>query len=567
MRGKCPKWIFLSFFLLFSFLRAWEIRSFDVILIPQKDGSFLVKENILVDFGDEMHHGIYREIPTRIEEGGIKIDRRFKVLDVKKDNEKVPYRKWFHRGRLVVKIGDPHRLVSGLNLYQIFYKVRRGVDYFEDHDEIYWNVTGNEWRVPIRSASFKMPYPDGIKPFAVRCFTGRYGERNENCDIQQLENSLIVRSGYLPPLNGMTVAVGFKKGFFKKPGFLAGFFWFLGDNVLFFIPLFVFGFLFWKWKVGGRDPEESVVVRYEPPEGIGPAEAGVIIDERVDVRDISALLLDLARKGYLRILETFSEKFLFFEKREYLIEKLKNPDSSLKSYEVQMFWAIFARGDEVKLSELRKDTGFVSRMNGVRRSLYKYLVKEGYFPARPDNVRGIYRGIGVGIMVVSIAGFPFFQLLTDGGPFGFFKLLPFLLSGFLFMVFAPFMPRKTRKGARAHAEIAGFREFLKRVEEDRIRRMAEENPEVFYDYLPYALALGLEDRWAELFENIELPQPGWYVTYTAPGSFSTQGFLSSLGRSLSALNTAFTSTRSGGGGIGGGGFSGGGGGGGGGGAW
>jgi len=131
-------------------------------LIPQKDGSFLVKENILVDFGNEMHHGIYREIPTRIEEGGIKIDRRFKVLDVKKDNGKVPYRKWVRRGRLVVKIGDPHRLVSGLNLYQIFYKVKRGVDFLEDHDEIYWNVTGNEWRVPIRSASFKMPYPDGI---------------------------------------------------------------------------------------------------------------------------------------------------------------------------------------------------------------------------------------------------------------------------------------------------------------------------------------------------------------------------------------------------------------------
>ncbi|HZX13985.1 MAG TPA: DUF2207 domain-containing protein, partial [Thermodesulfobacteriota bacterium] len=147
------------------------------------------------------------------------------------------------------------------------------------------------------------------------------------------------------------------------------------------------------------------------------------------------------------------------------------------------------------------------------------------------------------------------------------------VSGIFILIFSRFMPRKTKKGSLAKEEILGFREFIERAERDRIKRLAKEDPTLFDRVLPYALVLGLEDRWAEAFHDMYKSPPSWYDSPGYRNSFSPRIFVSDLGRSLSVMNSSFASTPSksggysGGSGFGGGGSSGGGFGGGGGGSW
>jgi len=562
---RFQRWIFhnLVIALLAAPLSAWLIEDFHVSLFPEKDGSMLVEERITVDFGREKKHGIYRDIPTSFKIQGIKHSRRFRVIDVKKDDLEVPYIVRKRKNRLWVRIGDSKRYVSGVNVYEITYRVERGIDFREKFDEIYWNVTGTEWEVPINRASCTVYYPEGPTPLRSFCYTGKYGERASNCLYQMQKERADFYAEDLGPLEGLTIAIDFEKGYFKKPGLLKVITWFFTDNYFFLLPLLTLIGLVWIWKRKGRDPAlGSVQVRYEPPEGLTPGEAGTLLDERVDIRDITSTLIDLARRGYLRIIEEESKKLLFFSKKDYIFEKLKPVDRSLKNHEISLLLGLFEKGDVVSLSSLKNR--FYKKLKGLRNSIYSSLVKGRYFPMSPQKVRTTYRFTGI----VAIAlGFVLMNLMSisSGNPW---PGIMVIISGALIVIFGQFMPRKTRKGVKKLAEILGFKEFLERVEKDKIERMHKENPNLFYDFLPFAIAFGVADEWADAFSGLFLEPPGWYSSpVITTGNIDAHLFTASIGNSLKAISSGFTSSPRGSSGGGGGGFSGGGAGGGGGGAW
>jgi len=373
------------------------------------------------------------------------------------------------------------------------------------------------------------------------------------------------------------VAVGWPHGFVKFPGPLAKTAKFFSYNLVLLAPLLAGGWLYRRYRKRGKDPEGrgSVVVRYEPPAGLKPAEIGTIVDESVDFRDITATIIDLAVRGRLRI-EMVEKEHLFglISSEETVFHRIRGQsDDELLPYETQILNGIFHDGtDRMEVSDLANR--FYKTIPKVSGALYARLTELGLFTGDPSQVRTRYvlAGVGTGVVVLGLGAL----WAAKGGGIMPYSLIASVVASIatlvLFISFAQAMPKRTRKGVEARSWALGFEEFVGRVEADKLEMDRKRN--VFESLLPYAMALGVAEEWARQFEGIYAAAaggaPGWYV---AGGShlrgFSTTAFQQSLQASMTqaaqSMKSAPRSSSSSG--SGGGGFSGGGGGGGGGGSW
>jgi len=524
----------------------------------------MVDEEIEYDFQHALRHGIYRDIPYKYNYGYKKQTIKLHVEEVTDfKGGPYPYKVSESGSRVNVRIGDPDSKVTGVHGYRIQYFVDGAIAYFDDYDEVYWNVTGNEWRVPIRHASAKVSFENGV-PEEVKalCYTGSYGSKSQDCKIRINPDSIEFKTvNNLYAGQGLTIVVGMPKGIVDEPSALSKFIRLLLDNWYFALPFVTLISLYYIWRSRGKDPEGRgvIAVRYEPPEDLTPAEAGTLIDERADILDISSTVIDLAVRGYIKIEETKSTTFFFFTDRDYKLIRLKDKaDSELKAHESKVLSGIFNGSGETMVSDLKNK--FYKELPDIKKALYKELLDKRYFPVNPERIRGIYKLAGVIALPLGI----FLIGLIDNVPLG----LSVSISGVIVLLSAGHMPRKTKRGALLNEELLGFREFIERAEEDRIRRMAKEDPTLFDRVLPYALVFGLEDKWAEAFRDMYTEPPDWYYSPYYANAFSPNLFVNDLGRSLSVMNSTLASTpkRSGSSGFSGGG-SGGGFGGGGGGSW
>ena len=555
---------------------AFVIETFESHIVVHEDASIVVTEKLKVRFNRE-RHGIYREIPYKYRtEMGETLRMPVKVLGVTNDAGRKLTSKVTTEGSVVnIRIGDADRYVNGQQTYVITYKVENALGFFDTYDEIYWNVTGNYWETDIdrvvATVSFSQSSDREIGLQFATCYTGYYGDDQRACTADQREQSAVYQTtDRLAPRQGLTIACGFDKGIVTEPSALQKFLWKinLADNWVLILPFFSLIFMFRHWWRRGRDPKvrDAITVMYEPPKALGkplnPAETGTIIDERIDARDITASVIGLAVKGYLTIEEEESEGLLgFFKTKDYVLSKLKEPDPELTSYETRLMQTVFSQGLAViRTSEMNKK--FYRHLPELHKLLNGDLVKKGFFSTSPSKVKTRY--VGFGLVVIA-------ALLLILLPFGlaglFQSLFAGVLSGAIVMFFANAMPAKTRAGALANLEAKGFQEFMNRVEKDRLERMA--GKDLFFKYLPYAIALDVVDHWAKAFEGIYQEAPTWYISPHGFTDFHPVSFTNSLTQATSSIGSAmFSAPRSSGsGGGGGGGFSGGGGGGGGGGSW
>jgi len=542
--------------------RAEQINSFRSEISIKRDGTINVREDIEYDFQYAERHGIYRDIPYSYDYGykrySIKLDVD-KVTDF--DGNPYKYEVSSGGGLVHVRIGDPDSTVTGVHGYRIEYTVRGAVAYFEDHDELYWNVTGDEWRVPIMKADAVVTF-DGQTDEGVEaeCYTGSRGSTARDCKYEISAGRVNFRTeGSLWAGQGFTVVVGLPKGMIEEPSGSKKALWFLSDNWFFGLPFLTFFAIGYIWHTRGRDPggKGVITVRYEPPKELTPAEAGTLVDERADISDITSTVIDLAVRGYLRIEEVESTKFYFFTDRDYKLIKLKEPaPGELKPHEDKVFDGIFKGKQSVMVSDLRNK--FYTELPPIKKALYKELIDKKFFPADPEKVKGIYKWIGIIILILAFVLFSNFLLKIS-----------IALSGLIILIASRYMPRKTKEGTLLNEELLGFREFIDRAEKDRIEALAKNDPTLFDRVLPFALVFGLEDKWANAFRDMYREPPSWYSSPSYRGSFTPNVFVSDLGRSLGVMNSTMASTprKSGGSGLGGGGSSGGGFGGGGGGSW
>ena len=553
---------------------AWSIGRFDVAIRIDRDGSLEVTETIDASFR-RPKHGIFRVVPIRYAVGMHQYALRFDLLGVDDGSGAARRTKVSHENNAVrLKIGDPDRLVSGAQVYRIRYRIDRAILWEGEHAILRWNATGNEWRVPIETSrvDVDLPRDSGDDQVVYTAWTGPYGAKNKEATAERIDaRSLRFETGRLGPGEGITIDVAMPAESIARASVASRVGWWLVDNFTYGLAPLTLAICFVCWYRVGRDHpgRGSIVVGYEPPDGLGPAEVGTLIDEKVHMRDISASIVDLAVRGYLAIEEIESDSW-FSSNADCRFIKRKEPDD-LSYYERKLFDNIFAGRDTVTLASLKGS--FHAAIPTLTDDLYRRLTKRRYFDGNPDRVRTRFLGFGIALLATTLAATGGLQYALIGK----FFLLPAVISGVLSLlaitITSRVMPRKTRKGRIAWERIAGLEEYIRRAELDDLKR--SERLGVFERLLPYAIAFDLADRWAGAFKDLYSAPPDWYRP-SDPAHFSTHSLTSSVNRSVGAMNAALPAqprSSSGGGGgwssggFSGGGFSGGGFGGGGGGSW
>ena len=571
-----------------------RIIAYDVDIRIETSGHLLITEIIDYDFASNSRHGIFREIPVRLD-----YDSRYErvypleVISVEgSPGTPDQYERESITNKARLKIGDPDETITGTHRYTITYRIEGALNGFEGHDELYWNAIGTEWPVPIEAATVRVTTPADI--IEVACFGGEGGSRLPCAQAERAGRTAGFSDRRLAPGNGVTVVVAFAKGAVPPPVPVLDERWSLarafsvtpataGASLL-LLAVAVLGVVRLAWRTG-RDrayagspvdaayatagQEEPVrpslgpfggvetPVEFAPPDNFRPGQLGTLVDETANTLDVSATIVDLAVRGYLRIDEI--PKKGWFGKPDWTLTRLKESDDALRRYERLLLDGIFRDGSPIDLSSLR--TTFVSRLQKVSDALYDDVVAEGWFASRPDRIRLKWYLIGGAAVVVSLALLVVLMAVTHAALIA----VPLVLGSVLLLLSAKRMPRRTAKGTGVLRRVAGFRRFIEESEKDRARFAEQQH--LFSEYLPYAIVFGATEKWARAFAGLddELTQPGWYG---GTSNFTPVGFAHSMDGFAVTTAGTITSTPAGSGSSGfSGGSSGGGGGGGGGGSW
>ncbi|MGE3857880.1 MAG: DUF2207 domain-containing protein [Dehalococcoidia bacterium] len=513
-----------------------RVTSYRIDARIEADGGVLFQETITYDFGSNDRHGIDRNVITS-QYYDDRNDREYplEVISVTSPSPDTPvqYDLTGFGDLTRIRIGDPDETISGTHTYVITYRLEGTLNAFDDHDEFYWNIIGDQWDVPIQRVEVAVRAP--APPTRMLCFAGPFGS-SELCAASDIQGDVATFSGSLDANEAFTVVIGLPKGavspapapiLHERWSFSRAFAWDMRRTAPAVLLLFAVFLGLSRLIYGiGRDrqavgqvvaaipapagaAEEPVPLfhgtvtptEYLPPEGMRPGLVGTLEDEVAHPLDVTASIIDLAARGYLRIEET--EEGGWFSSADWKLTRLK-PSQGLAEFEALLLDGLFEDGDEVRLSDLK--TKFASRMSKVQSALYGEMVARGWYRRSPKATREMWLGIGVGMLVASVV------LVVVAAIFTTFALIPvpLVIGSFLFLLLHNRMPARTGTGTAAYRRVLGFRRFI--VEAETRRAQFAEQAGLFYEYLPYAIVFGATKEWARAFEGLDLPQPDWYVS-------------------------------------------------------
>lgn len=547
----------------------FTINSYDVAINVNKDASLDVVETIHVHF-TEPRHGIIREIPHKyqlqslpaatekanrqLESGGYAhtIIEQISVDDWNYDvSTEGDYK--------AIKIGSADKLVDGDQQYIIRYRLLNAINFFKDHAELYFNVIGDKWATTIDSVNFTVTLYDALPAVpAYFVATGPVGSKENNTVTEWNDNKTFTghTTARLNNNEAVTIGIVFPKDFLIEQNYnLKGIAWLI-------LPVAFFVMMFWIWRKYGKDEKPTVQTEYYPPENVNPGVSGYVIDDKLDRRDLTALIPYWGAGGYLEVHEAqTSSLFGLVKNKEYTFIKRKPlPDSAMK-FEKTLFNGIFATGDSVELSSL-KDKLYTT-MATAKKELQEEIKNSAYYFKSSS-------AIGCWFIVLAVAMFAcgIYAFINANGIW--WSGIALMASGIVILIFAALMRKKTKKGTELYQKLLGFKEFIRSVEKDRLREFLKQDENYFDKVLPYAIVFDMADRWKDKLKDLDIPPPRWYVgNYT---TFTMFNFMNSLDNSMNEMSRTFysapsSSGSSGGSFSGGGGFSGGGFGGGGGSSW
>jgi len=546
-----------------------RILSFDSDIVVGQDGWIEVTETIRVRAeGNRIRRGIYRDLPTEYRDrlgNAYVVD--FEPVAVLRNGAPEAWHTDRIRNGVRTYFGQSDRFVeAGEHTYEFRYRANRMLGFFDDHDELYWNVTGFDWAFPIDTARASVAFEFDPAPGDIghEAYTGPYGARGQDYTSRVTADAraLFESTQPLSPVNGLTIVVTWPKGFVDEPTDLDRATWLLEDNLNLIIAiaglLTMLAYYLPVWSRFGKDPEEGVLVtRYEPPEGYSPASLRYVRQMYYDDKTMTAAIVNLAVKGYLRI-----NKML----EGYVLRRTRPGDAAppLATGEKELYEGLFSGGDRIVLDN--ENHAVLGGARSAHRASLKADYKHRYF--RTNSVLVLPGAVVfLGTLIASANVGTGLSVAVVG------VLVVMVLVAVLFAII---MKRPTIRGRKLMDQMLGFRDYLEIAEKDELnlRNPPEKTPQLFEAYLPYALALGVDQEWSEKFASVLAAvrdpdgrpyQPHWYS-----GSWNPNRFGSSMSKLSSGLGSAVSSSVTPPGsssGSGGGGFSGGGGGGGGGGGW
>ena len=613
-----------------------RIRDFASDVVIAKDGTLDVTETIRVQVDNlSINHGIFREIPTRYDAPrGKRVKVGFTLVETRLDGRPEPYTSETMSNGVRIKIGDKDRIVPiGEHVYTIRYQATRMLGRFDGFDELYWNVTGNGWRLPIDRASVTITLPSAARFGKRAAYTGFMGDTSANAEVIG-ESAGTISFATTSPLDagqGLSVAVAFPKSVVDAPSSATKAGWWFADWAP---PLVALGglmglvvFLYGAWRRAGRDPRAGTVVPiFSPPDGLTPSAMRYVIEQKFDNRGFAAALVDAAVKGHVTLIE--DDGGFFGATKRSIVRLAGSGAQPLEAAEEAAINGLAAPGETIVMENENHAT-FSATIKGLSETYAKRF--EGV--AFNRNLGWAFAAIGVWLLGMLLTAIVILWVEGVGGSRWFF-LSPIVLLGVV-LIWTRLPKMKTVPGCGVHAllilvgglaaaaslpavpmalaagwwipiaiaaiglpfalsafawidaptkegramldRIAGFKQYLSITERDRLDRMQapEDNLQLFERFLPYAIALEVENRWADRFTSMLAAASAaqgssagfaWYSGSSSPWT-DTGGFVGSIGDSLSSAVSSASTAPGSSSGSGGGGSSGGGGGGGGGGGW
>lgn len=543
---------------LFTFASAEVIRSFSSDIVINSDSSFTVTETIVYDFEGASRHGIYRNITdVHPQEASAWYKTRkldLTLLSVMKNGVDEPYTLESYDG-LSVKIGDPYKYVVGEEEYKIIYRVAGGLTQYGDEVELYWNVTGDEWDVIIQNvfATVKTVWDGGLS-LSSDCYVGGVGS-TERCTSVR-DSATVSLFSWNQPVYAEHITIAQQLNFPGEITVLESI------NYLVILPLVTIlwllglGVWIYLWRTKYR-VSASIIAQYEPLSDFKPLFTGVLFDEVLDARDITAGILYLAQQGYITIRQT-TEKIIFFKVNDYEVTLKKPVPLSDSSFDDEIISLLFdyaqAHGGVVKLSDIKKDQKKLIKnivvLSELRSAVSDEMHKQGFI----ERVTGKSLAIFAGVSATLIGLHVFIGVITIPIAVIFSVTAIVAIAGFGYT-------RRTTKGYEALNYLKGFKDFLSTTEKERYKfhNAPAQNAEQFMEYLPYAIAFGVEKEWAEVFKDIQITPPDWYHSETS-SAFNAAAFATSVQSFSTSLSSSSGASPSSGGGSAGGGGGGGGGG-------
>jgi len=611
-----------------------RIRDFKSFIVVHPDATMTVIETITVNCaGREIKRGIIREFPTTYKDRfGNTIKVGFEVKEVLRNGRPEPYHLEKVKNGEKIYIGQKNVLLRpGVYSYTITYNTDRQLGYFKDFDELYWNVTGNGWTFPIDHAEAVVVLPEGAKVTKYAAYTGPMGAKGQDFRIShdRAGNIVFTTTRGFGPREGLTIAVAWPKGLVAEPSGGEKLRYFFRAHLSNFAAPFglfgTFAYFFMVWFRVGRDPEAgNIIPLFTPPPGFSPAAVRYLMRMGYDQKTFAAAVVDMAVKGYLKIEE---------EGDEYTLRRIGKENGNLSSGEQRLGANLFRGNDVLTL----KNTNH-ARISEGRSALRETLDRELNNIYFHTNRSSFFMGLGLSVLTLgavaltasdptaifalvwlsiwsvgcvflaatvyrnwqgassghhlhfgriftalasTLFAFPFFAGEVLGlGFFGYtvsapatlaFAALVFINALFYYLLKAP-----TLAGRQVMDQVEGFKMYLSVAEKDRLDMLnpPEKTPELFEKYLPYALALNVENEWSEQFAEVlakaqvdgQPYSPSWYHG-SSWNRLGSSGFADSLGGAFAAAIASSASPPGSSSGSGGGGSSGGGGGGGGGSGW
>ena len=560
----------LSTFTIFNSSHSSErIHSFNSAITIYPDAEIRVHETITIAL-PAGRHGLRRDFPTHYKNfKGIKYNVTFDVELVKQDGKSVPYTINTHANGKRILIGDPHKtLPAGIYTYELVYKTSRHIGFFNDHDELYWNVTGCGWPMPIDHVTAHVTVPSTIPESAmqVAAYTGYYGTRGHDYSATLTGNTATWKT--TRPLcanEGLTIVISWPKGYIDVPSFTTKMWYGIKDNFellwLLFCLLIIALYCFIVWLKIRCKQTGIIIPLFYPPKDLGPAHVRHLMRFGYDHKVFAAEIINMAVHGFITI-----ENKKTFSGPVYILQKTNKGDETKRLYYQAFLDILFAKSDTLEISHSNQSiiTAAITLLkNRLSIANDRYL---DYQTRHTTLVMIMILGMVVGFLMINFEG-PIELLVLSSG----FAVL----LGFLFYYA---VRGYTKTGKKLHDEVEGFKLYLATAEAQRLEMVGtppSRTPELFEKYLPYAVALNVEKQWSAQFAPIFEQQaslrsssmPLWYYAT----AFKSDSFASSFGNSLtSSINSTISSSviiPASSSGSGGGGSSGRGGGGGGGGTW
>jgi len=612
-----------------------RIEFFDSFIQVHSENRLTVTETIEVyAAGNEIKRGIYRDFPTRYQDRrGQTRQVGFEVLEVLRNDTPEPYHFKRRSNGIRLYIGHKNRrLPAGQHTYTIHFQTDRQIGFFKGFDELYWNATGNGWAFPIIQAQAIVELPPGADVIEFAAYTGPQGAqgRNFQVDYDELGNIRFSTKRPLKPAEGLTIAVAWPKGFVTEPALSDSIGFFLRDNpgslmALLGVVVLVIYFLI-AWLLVGRDPIKGPIIPlFKPPKGFTPAAVRFVTNMAFDHKTFATAIVNMAVKGYLNIDDSDGD---------YTLSKTAGDQALLSAGEKRIVQKLFGQSRQITLDKSRHSR-IKKALTALKTSLQldyekryfqrnaKWLVP-GFvislmtlvtviFTAREiggaifmliwlsgwtvgcfalvvgaigawrnalsgRSTGGLFKktgAVGMTLFALPFVGFEFFGLWAFTSMTSPIAAAALLVIIFINFIFYHLMKAPTHYGRRVMDHIEGFKLYLSVAEKEGLNRRnpPEKTPALFEKFLPYALALDVENEWSEQFADVlaraqieDGYSPGWYSGRSWQGK-GFSGLGSSLGSSFATTISSSSSPPGSSSGSGGGGSSGGGGGGGGGGGW